>query len=235
MLKLVKEKLSLISAVTGLMIVLFLLTVFGIRIFQQFKAPQAIASQGGEVISANKPQIKFPEGKYLHPALPIWVVLNDKVRYPYYLQRDEYWKETPIGNTTETIGAVGCTITSLASALTRFGYSYTPATINSKLIELKGYTESGYVIWNKIAELTQNNLNVVVVDPSYTRMDQELKAERPVVVKVMLGGMVQHWVLVVAKQANEYLAIDPLNTRQELVTLSSLSDRIYALRIFQVK
>ena len=103
------------------------------------------------------------------------------------------------------------------------------------MLELKGYTENGYVIWNKIAELTQNKINVVVVDPSYTRMDQELKAERPVVVKVMLGGMVQHWVLVVAKQEHEYWAIDPLNTRQELVKLSSLSDRIYALRIFQVK
>lgn len=81
---------------------------------------------------------------------------------------------------------------------------------------MKIHTENGYVIWNKIAELTQNKINVVVVDPSYTRMGQGLKAERPVVVKVMLGGMVQHWVLVVAKQEQEYLAIDPLNTRQEL-------------------
>ena len=235
MLKLVKENLSFISAIMGLMIVLFLLTVFGIRVYQQVKAPKAIVSQGGEITQINQPQVKFPEGKYLHPALPIWVVLNDKVRYPYYLQRDEYWKEIPIGNTSETIGAVGCTITSIASALTRFGYSYTPASLNSKLIELQGYTENGYVIWSKVAELTNNNIAIATVDPSYARMDQELKAQRPLIVKVMLRGLVQHWVLVVAKQDSDYLAIDPLNERQELVKLSSLSDHIYALRIFQVK
>jgi hypothetical protein len=235
MLKLIKENLSLISAIMGLMIVLFLITVLGIRIYQQFKAPKAIASQGGEVMTVNKPTVKLPEGDYLHPALPTWVILNAKVRYPYYLQRDEYWKATPIGNTTETIGAVGCTISSIASALTRFGYVFTPATINQRLTELKGYTENGYVIWGKVAELTNNKIAIAVVDPSYARLDQELKAEHPVIVKVMLGGLVQHWVLVVAKQDNEYLAIDPLNTRQELVKLSSLSDRIYALLIFQVK
>lgn len=83
-----------------------------------------------------------------------------------------------------------------------------------------------------MATLTNGAVAVVPVDNSYARIDRELAANRPVIVKILLGGIVQHWVLVVGKEGHEYIALDSLNKTKKPVLLSSLSSNIYAVRVF---
>src|SRR5687768_8631283 len=48
------------------------------------------------------------------------------IETPFYLQRDERWKN-------ETLAKVGCTVSSLAMALEHYGVSFTPGTLNEAL------------------------------------------------------------------------------------------------------
>jgi hypothetical protein len=116
--------------------------------------------------------------------------------------------------------------------LSGLGYPLTPGEVNAKLTSNAGFTDNGYVIWNKVATLINGAVAVVPVDNSYARIDRELAANRPVIVKILLGGIVQHWVLVVGKEGQEYIALDSLNKPQKPVLLSSLSSNIYAVRVF---
>lgn len=154
-------------------------------------------------------------------------------KYPYYLQADPAWANLPVSD-GGTMAEVGCTVTSIAMGLSGLGYPLTLGEVNQGLIQNNGFTKNGYVIWNKVAALTNRAVEVVPVDNSYARLDSELMANRPVIVKVLLGGFVQHWVLVVGKQGQEYLALDPLNKAKQPVSLSSLSSKIYAMRVFNV-
>lgn len=54
----------------------------------------------------------------------------------------------------------------------------------------------------------------------------------PVVKHFPLGG-IQHWCVIVGKDDDEYLARDPLRDDQELVPLSALTAKIYAVRVLK--
>ena len=47
-------------------------------------------------------------------------------------QNDEAWKNTPLGNSKETIGSWGCLLTSVTMMLNGIGYNETPVTANEK-------------------------------------------------------------------------------------------------------
>lgn len=51
--------------------------------------------------------------------------------------------------------------------------------------------------------------------------------------KIMLGGTVPHWVLIVGKDGPEYLVMDPLNGERTLLRLSDRSAKIYAVRVLR--
>jgi hypothetical protein len=48
-------------------------------------------------------------------------------------QNDEKWKNTKLGNSTETIGGWGCLLTSVTMMLNGIGYDETPETVNEKM------------------------------------------------------------------------------------------------------
>src|SRR5829696_680249 len=54
------------------------------------------------------------------------------LKTPFYLQRDERWKDDRIGG-GETLGKVGCTVSSLAMALDHYGVPFTPQSLNEAL------------------------------------------------------------------------------------------------------
>lgn len=95
--------------------------------------------------------------------------------------------------------------------LSGLGYPLTPGEVNAKLTSNAGLTDNGYVIWSKVATLTNTAVAVVPVDNSYARIDRELAANRPVIVKVLLGVSFNIGVLVVGKEGQEYIALDSLN------------------------
>ena len=210
------KKRSIIIGVLGTAFILGM-GIVALKWWTAAQNPTAIASVGGEVLTLPVPET------------PAALVLG---KYPYYLQADPAWANMPVGNSGETMSAVGCTLTSIAMGLSGLGYPLTPGEVNAKLTSNAGFTDNGYVIWNKVATLTNGAVAVVPVDNSYARIDRELAANRPVIVKILLGGIVQHWVLVVGKEGHEYIALDSLNKTKKPVLLSSLSSNIYAVRVF---
>ncbi|MDX9990142.1 C39 family peptidase [Thiothrix unzii] len=210
------KKRSIIVGVLGTAFILGM-GIVALKWWTTAQNPSAIASVGGEVLT-----LPVPEA-------PAALVMG---KYPYYLQADPAWANMPVGSSGEPMSAVGCTLTSIAMGLSGLGYPLTPGEVNAKLTSNAGLTDNGYVIWNKVATLTKGAVAVVPVDNSYARIDRELAANRPVIVKVLLGGIVQHWVLVVGKEGQEYIALDSLNKTKKPVLLSSLSSKIYAVRVF---
>jgi hypothetical protein len=67
---------------------------------------------------------------------------------------------------------------------------------------------------------------------SYEVIDRELAEGRPVVAKIKLFRVVSHWVLIVAKDRDEYLVMDPLDRDTELAPLSERANSIEAIRVF---
>lgn len=201
--------------ILGVTFVLGIITIGLLQWRTAAQYPNAIADVGGENITT-----------------PTALVMG---KYPYYRQADPAWATLPVGSDGETMAAVGCTLTSIAMGLSGLGHPLTPGEVNEKLTQNGGFTKNGYVIWGKVATLTEGAIEVVTVDNSYARLDRELAANRPVIVKVLLGGVVQHWVLVVGKERQEYIALDPLNKAKQPVPLSSLSNKIYAMRVFTMR
>jgi hypothetical protein len=151
---------------------------------------------------------------------------------PFFLQTDARWSKDEIGGSRETLRAVGCTICSVSMALAYHGIEMMPNQLNEKLKEKEGYTEQGWLKWNKIAELTDKKVRIEIPEKlSHETIDKALKAEQPVVAKVFLNRFITHWVLIVGKSGQEYLIKDPLGDGKSLEMLSKFGSDIYAIRI----
>jgi hypothetical protein len=173
------------------------------------------------------------------PAVPVSAApptrqaTTDVGTIPYYLQNDPRWGSETVGGSDESMAAVGCTVTCVAMGLTAIGEPMDPLEVCRKLKDRDGFTSNGLIIWSKIDEITDRKVHIDVVSPTYDRIDTELSRKRPVIVKIMLSETVPHWLLIVGKDGQDYLAINPLNQERTLVKLSAESDKIYALRIFR--
>lgn len=137
----------------------------------------------------------------------------------YYSQQDPQWKEDKLGfgtGTQDTIGYVGCALTSVAMLLSGYGFTVTPRGLNENMKAVGGF--SGDLIrWdmiNKIApQVTlKTNVKCETSDAPLGQVDAALAAGHPVVVRVdgqASPGLQWHYVLVYAKKGNDYLMLDP--------------------------
>ncbi|MCZ7664240.1 MAG: C39 family peptidase [Thermoleophilia bacterium] len=152
---------------------------------------------------------------------------------PYYLQNDPAWAAETLGESEETMAAAGCTVTSIAMGLSALGQEMDPAEACAALEEAGGFTGSGQIIWAAVSDITGGAVGIGLPAPNPEVIDTELREGRPVIVKIMLGETVPHWLLVVGKEGSEYLAMDPLNQERELVRLSDRGTAIHAVRVFR--
>ena len=133
-----------------------------------------------------------------------------------YSQQDPAWKSVKIGSSSETIGHVGCALTSVAMLVSGHGYPETPKTLNAKLKSRGGYVDAA-IIWGAVTgiypQVVYRNL-VLCRDTAapLSRIDASLAAGQPVVVEVdssPVAGLQTHWVVLYKKQGNDYLMLDP--------------------------
>jgi hypothetical protein len=151
---------------------------------------------------------------------------------PVFLQTDSRWSTDEIGGSRETLRSVGCTICSVSMALAHHGIDLPPNQLNEKLKAKEGYTEQGWLKWNKIAELTDKKIRIDIPEKlTHETIDKALQAKQPVIAKVFLNRIITHWVLIVGKSGQEYLIKDPLGDGKSLDTLSKFGSDIYAIRI----
>ena len=134
-----------------------------------------------------------------------------------YSQQDPQWKNSKIGPGPDTIGYIGCALTSLAMYASSWGFTETPATLNQKLTADGGITSDELLVWGTISKLypqiQSTGLTICTnTDAPISQINASLVAGQPVIVEVDYSpdaGLQTHWVLLYAQQGNDYLIQDP--------------------------
>ena len=136
----------------------------------------------------------------------------------YYSQQDPQWKQDILGfgDPGDTIGYVGCALTSVAMLLSGHGLIETPKTLNKKLQNVGGFASAG-IRWGSVSQIyPQVNMKSFIscanTDAPLTQIDASIAAGQPVIVMVdnsPAAGLQTHWVVLYAKEGNDYLMLDP--------------------------
>lgn len=137
----------------------------------------------------------------------------------YYSQQDPQWKADKLGfgsQPSDTIGYIGCALTSVAMVLSGHGYTVTPKALNQKLQGVNGFAGSG-IRWHSVTQLyPQMRLNSIIkcndTPAPLEQIDAALAAGQPAIVCVdstPAPGLLTHYVVLIARKGNDYLMLDP--------------------------
>ena len=131
-------------------------------------------------------------------------------------QNDEKWKNTKLGNSSETIGGWGCLLTSTTMMLNGIGYSETPETVNEKMKAAGGFQGAFFIpsvlpyVWPNCA---YRDMQPCESSPApIAQIDAAIAAGKPVILQVdwnKQAGIQTHFVLVKEKKGNDYILYDP--------------------------
>lgn len=156
---------------------------------------------------------------------------------PSLRQGDEKWSEDPLGGVADngTIGNAGCAVTAVAMLFNFYGIKTDPQQLNWFLTAVGGYTDNGWVYWERAAWWAPDRVRHVYEDlPSYQLIDSNLAHRNPVIVRVRLGGGVTHFVVIAGKDGFDYLVRDPgAGATKGFYPLRELNTDIEALRFYQ--
>ena len=157
------------------------------------------------------------------------VQLADNV---HFLQNDQRWASERMGHPNgDTLGRAGCTIASVAMAMSNFGQPFDPGQLNAALVANKGYTKRSWLIWGAISRVTKGAVRVVVHrKPSQKRLDACLTRGDYPIVKFRIKNVIPHWVVVVGKRQGTYYVRDPLIKEPAPIPLTRRTQVIYSVR-----
>lgn len=151
-----------------------------------------------------------------------------------YRQDANEWSSDTLGTTSDTMAGYGCTVTSVANAITNVtGNQTSPKVLNDTLSRINGYTNRGWLIWSKVAEATNGAVQITVHGtPTHEKIDQCMAAGSYPIVKIKLGGVVPHWVMLVGRRDGEYMMRDPLQggPTDLPIAVSKRAQKIHSLR-----
>jgi len=131
-------------------------------------------------------------------------------------QNDEKWKNTKLGNSSETIGGWGCLLTSVTMMLNGIGYNETPETVNEKMKKAGGFQGAFFIpsvlpfVWPNCA---YRDMQPCESFPApITQIDAAVAQGKPVILQVdwnKQAGIQTHFVLVKEKKGDDYVLYDP--------------------------
>ena len=154
--------------------------------------------------------------------------------FPHYLQIDTRWRDETVGGSGEQLANVGCTLCCVSMAFTQLGIPIDPKQLNSFLKAHDGYNRHGWLKWSEVASASGGLITLDIPEkPSYELIDGALQSNSLVVAKVNLEGGIAHWVLIVGKNRLDYIIKNPLCDPVQLQRLSSITDRIQAVRVIR--
>ena len=156
---------------------------------------------------------------------------------PSFRQGDEKWSDDPLGGVPEngTVGGEGCAVAAAAMVFKFYGIETDPQQLNWFLTAVGGYTERGWVYWDRAAWLAPDRVRHVYEDlPSYHLIDSNLAHGNPVIVRVRLRNGITHFVVIAGKEGFDYLIRDPgAGAAKGFYPLRELGSDIEALRFYE--
>jgi Peptidase_C39 like family len=156
---------------------------------------------------------------------------------PEFRQGDQRWSEDSIGGVEDngTLGSAGCAVAAISIVFGSYGIDADPQQLNWFLTTVGGYTERGWVYWERAAWLAPDRVRHVYEDlPSYQLIDSNLARGNPVIVRVRLGSGVTHFVVIAGKDGFDYLVRDPgAGATRGYYPLRELHSDIEALRFYE--
>lgn len=152
----------------------------------------------------------------------------------HYSQQDPKWKDDLLGfgDPGDTIGYVGCALTSAAMLLSGHGFTETPKSLNEKLINISGFAGAG-IRWASVSRIhpqatLKSTVSCVNTDAPLAQIDASIAAGQPVIVMVdstPAPGLLTHWVVLYAKEGDDYLMLDPWPHQTEVKKKTHLMPR----------
>ena len=156
---------------------------------------------------------------------------------PSFRQSDERWSDDPLGGVPDngTLGGQGCAVAAAAMVFKFYDVETDPQQLNWFLTAVDGYTDHGWVYWDRAAWLAPDRVRHVYEDlPSYQLIDSNLAHGNPVIVRVRLANGITHFVVVAGKDGFDYLVRDPGGgAAKGFYPLRELKSDIEALRFYQ--
>jgi len=162
-----------------------------------------------------------------------------------FSQQDPKWKGKLLGNDKEsTIGSYGCLLTSLTMVCSAYGIDLTPEQMNEKMRAAGGFQGAflmPVMIGSAVPGLRQVNYIECENQPApLTEIDSYLAAGKPVIVEVDYSpnaGLQNHWIVLIAKNGDDYVIQDPwpfpIEAREVTLTSSRYAFKGQAAQIIQ--
>ena len=173
----------------------------------------------------------------LSPAGGIYYFRRVELPVPSLRQADERWRDDPLGGVLEngTLGSAGCAVAAAAMVFRSYGIDTDPQQLNWYLTDKGGYTERGWLYWERAAWWAPDRVQHVYEDlPSYHLIDSNLARGNPVIVRVRFSSGVTHFVVIAGKAGFDYLIRDPgAGAVKGLYPLRELGSDIEALRFYE--
>ena len=156
---------------------------------------------------------------------------------PSFRQAEDKWGDDPLGGVEAngTLGGEGCAVASAAMVFKFYGIDVDPQQLNWFLTTVGGYTENGWLYWDRAAWFAPDRVQHVYEDlASYQLIDSNLSRGNPVIVRVRLPSGVTHFVVIAGKDGFDYLVADPgSGSAKGLYPLRELGSDIEALRFYE--
>ena len=156
---------------------------------------------------------------------------------PSFQQGDDRWRDDSLGGVPEngTLGGEGCAVAAAAMVFKFYGIDVDPQQLNWFLTATDGFTEQGWLYWDRAAWIAPDRVRHVYEDlPSYQLIDSNIAHGNPVIVRVRLASGITHFVVIAGKDGFDYLIRDPgAGSAKGLYPLRELGSDIEALRFYQ--
>ena len=114
---------------------------------------------------------------------------------PSFQQGDDKWRDDPLGGVPEngTLGGEGCAVAAAAMVFKSYGIDVDPRQLNWFLAATGGFTEQGWLYWDRAAWFAPDRVRHVDEDlPSYQLIDSNIARGNPVIIRVRLASGITH-------------------------------------------
>ncbi len=178
--------------------------------------------------------LDWKQAKPIRSSGGLWFPGRHVIPVPHFSQNDPRWAKQNLGPTDGSFGSEGCAVTSAAMVLASYGHEISPGDLNEFLTENEGYTDRGWLYWEKAADFPGVNATKAYEDlPSFHLIDKNLREGNPVIVRVRYKSGITHFVVICGKEGYRYLVMDPaIPGQMEPVPLKDYFPKIEALRFY---